>query len=739
MCNMKKTLLLFLILSYQIISAQTETSLAQTALSLKEAIGNFEELKKSGNKSRIAQAAFEIGKIYESETYSSKAIEYYYLSLQNSDNQLDKGFVTNVYSSLAESYILENELDSVLFYQNKILDYFKADKDIKGQLKTLQSIAQAQETTSDYQGALSTYGKIIQLSTDDLKERVHALNNIGCLHNKNQNFPLAIEAFNEAKKADESISTLKLTTLYCNLGIAHTNAQNTTKAIEYFNLADKIADEDIQKAKIAHLIASTYLEEKDWYNAQQYNNQTMSLAQKQSQSELLSLSYATAAAVHQGLFEYEDALIYYQKHLNIRDSIALENRLRQQALSQQQFLLEKSEKEIKLLLVNEEINDLTINRLELERNNQKLETDKYALESAQKEASLILLKKEKAIQTADLRNQELAALQAQQSLRLTRQQLEAEQKDRNITDLKQKEALQELQLAEQEATEKERILQIETLNQQQAISDLELEKQATFRQGAYAIGGLMLLILGLMAASYWFARRSNRRLAAQKLEIEKSHRETAAEKEKSDALLLNILPAATAKELKETGVATPRHYDQVSVLFTDFVNFTNFAENISAEDLISELNTCFVAFDNIIEEYGLEKIKTIGDSYMCAGGIPTSNKTNASDAVKAGLAMQVFIENRAKENQSKGCPCFQMRLGIHTGAVVAGVVGKNKFAYDIWGDAVNLASRMESAGEIGTVNISEATKSLVEKEFSCIARGEIAVKNKGEVGMYIVS
>ncbi|MGK0365321.1 MAG: adenylate cyclase [Saprospiraceae bacterium] len=124
---------------------------------------------------------------------------------------------------------------------------------------------------------------------------------------------------------------------------------------------------------------------------------------------------------------------------------------------------------------------------------------------------------------------------------------------------------------------------------------------------------------------------------------------------------------------------------------------------------------------------------------MCAGGIPTPNKTNAIDAVKAGLTMQAFITKRAKENKSKGRTFCEMRLGIHTGAVVAGVVGKNKFAYDIWGNAVNLASRMESAGEIGTVNISEATKSLDEKEFSCVSRGEVAVKNKGKVGMYIVS
>ncbi len=211
-----------------------------------------------------------------------------------------------------------------------------------------------------------------------------------------------------------------------------------------------------------------------------------------------------------------------------------------------------------------------------------------------------------------------------------------------------------------------------------------------------------------------------------------------SERAKSDKLLLNILPLETAQELKEKGHATPKHYDQITVLFTDFKGFTHLAEKITPEQVIQELDVCFLAFDEICEKYNLEKIKTIGDSYMCAGGLPVANTTNPIDVVSAGLAMQTWMDAWAKEKRAKGQETWELRLGIHTGEAIAGVVGKNKFAYDIWGDTVNLASRMESSGEVGKVNISETTYALVKDKFSCIFRGKISAKNKGEVAMYFV-
>lgn len=210
------------------------------------------------------------------------------------------------------------------------------------------------------------------------------------------------------------------------------------------------------------------------------------------------------------------------------------------------------------------------------------------------------------------------------------------------------------------------------------------------------------------------------------------------EKEKSDQLLKNILPVHTAEELKNTGRAQARKYDEATILFADVKGFTFTAEKLMPEDLVNIIDFYFRNFDRIVEEYGLEKIKTIGDAYMAAGGLPDDNKARPADVVRAAIAMQRFAEEAAQSQASKGWPPFSIRVGIHTGPVVAGVVGTHKFAYDIWGDTVNLASRMEQSGEPGKVNISGATFAFIKEDFECHYRGKIEAKNKGELDMYFV-
>ena len=209
-------------------------------------------------------------------------------------------------------------------------------------------------------------------------------------------------------------------------------------------------------------------------------------------------------------------------------------------------------------------------------------------------------------------------------------------------------------------------------------------------------------------------------------------------KQRSDELLLNILPAEVAEELKAKGTADAKQFNDVTVMFTDFKNFTQISEKLSPAELVAEIHTCFKAFDNIIGKYNIEKIKTMGDSYMCAGGLPVANTTNAKDVVKAALEIQHFMEQHLQQRKSEGKELFEIRIGAHTGPVVAGIVGVKKFAYDIWGDTVNIASRMESSGETGKVNISGQTYELVKDKFRCKHRGKIQAKNKGEIDMYFV-
>lgn len=221
------------------------------------------------------------------------------------------------------------------------------------------------------------------------------------------------------------------------------------------------------------------------------------------------------------------------------------------------------------------------------------------------------------------------------------------------------------------------------------------------------------------------------KILEQKNELEK-------EKKKSDELLLNILPSEVAEELMSKGTADAKQFNDVTVMFTDFKNFTQVSEKLSPEELVAEIHYCFKEFDNIISRHNIEKIKTIGDSYMCAGGLPVINETNAEDVVYAALEILDFIlqhiENRKKDKKEP----FEIRIGIHTGPVVAGIVGVKKFAYDIWGDTVNIASRMESSGEVGKINISGSTYELIKEKFKCEYRGKVQAKHKGEVDMYFV-
>jgi len=220
--------------------------------------------------------------------------------------------------------------------------------------------------------------------------------------------------------------------------------------------------------------------------------------------------------------------------------------------------------------------------------------------------------------------------------------------------------------------------------------------------------------------------------------VEERTRELNSEKEKSDELLLNILPSDTAHELKKHGKSKARSFEKVSVLFTDFKNFTKVSETLTAEELVEMIHQIYSEFDNIIHKHGVEKIKTIGDSYMAAGGLPIANETNPQDVVNAAIEILHFIEQEKQIRITANLPFLEIRIGINTGPLVAGIVGKKKFAYDIWGDTVNIASRMESSGEPGKINISGSTYEFIKDQFECTYRGKIHAKNKGEIDMYFV-
>jgi adenylate cyclase len=271
------------------------------------------------------------------------------------------------------------------------------------------------------------------------------------------------------------------------------------------------------------------------------------------------------------------------------------------------------------------------------------------------------------------------------------------------------------------------------------ISELQVEKlaadlrQASLRRtrNIYLFSGVLIL---LGAGGLWNRLRF----------VHRSRALIRKEKEISEGLLLNILPGPVAEELKVKGEAEAQLFDQVTVLFTDFKGFTAVSEQLSPKELVRDIHECFSAFDHIITKHGVEKIKTIGDAYMAAGGLPTPNGTHAFDVVRAALEIRDLMEQGKATRIQQGRPYFEVRIGIHTGPVVAGIVGVKKFAYDIWGDTVNIASRMESSGEVGMVNISGATCTLLQQDPAVAAflrftsRGMLPAKGKGDMAMFFV-
>lgn len=272
----------------------------------------------------------------------------------------------------------------------------------------------------------------------------------------------------------------------------------------------------------------------------------------------------------------------------------------------------------------------------------------------------------------------------------------------------------EREKAELELRQKENEIQLQLLNQ---------KRQRWIIWGVLVTALLLIVMVVGGYKRYIFIKRTNAIISW--------------ERDRSENLLRNILPRQTALELKQNGRVRAQRFESVTILFSDFKGFTRQAESMDPENLVKSIDYYFSHFDAIMEKYGLEKIKTIGDAYMCAGGLPFPMADHAIRVVEAAMEMLEFVEAN-RDNSLKGQVRFEIRIGINSGPVVAGVVGTQKFAYDIWGDAVNIASRMESASEVGKINIADGTYQLIKEVYDCKYRGSLAVKNHGDLDMYFV-
>lgn len=230
----------------------------------------------------------------------------------------------------------------------------------------------------------------------------------------------------------------------------------------------------------------------------------------------------------------------------------------------------------------------------------------------------------------------------------------------------------------------------------------------------------------------------NKKVQNQKNKISEVNALLEKEALKSESLLRNILPEKIIQDLKENQSFITEQYEECTVMFTDFKDFVKVTELLPPNEIVDELNYCFGYFDDIVKKYSIEKIKTMGDAYMCVGGVPTVNHTNALDVALAAMEMNEFIKQYQLDRKKSDKPFFEIRIGIHTGGLIAGVVGKSKFAYDVWGDTVNVSSRLEKASEPGRINLSEETYQKIKNYFNCSFRGKMSIKNKEDINMYFI-
>ena len=369
---------------------------------------------------------------------------------------------------------------------------------------------------------------------------------------------------------------------------------------------------------------------------------------------------------------------------------------------------------------------------ELESEKERLENERNTISQERTLLAKSVVDLEKA--TSNLNN--LISSRQRQINQMTKKQQEAEAviefNKRMVDSLKFEAWRDSVALTSQQALIERQEQDIVFQEQELQLANTEIQLRDSQRKLYLALGGIVLLLAGLMFWRFKEMKKYNDQLEA-KNEIIK------AEMLKSDKLLLNILPADVASELKTNGKVKTQFFDSATVLFSDFVQFSKIAASVSAEDLIEELDFIFSEFDKILKKHNVEKIKTIGDAYMCVGGVPKKSDGHAKRVANVAFEMQEFLETYNQDRKAKDLPEFQTRIGLHSGSLIAGVVGTSKFVYDVWGDTVNAADRMQSAGKAGLVNVSAATYELLKDEFEGEYRGKLQIKNMNDMEAYFIS
>jgi class 3 adenylate cyclase/uncharacterized protein HemY len=603
-----------------------------------------------------------------------------------------------------EKYIndgfFHSDADSAIALLNQLYK-FSEEADYKtGMIDALSTLGYGYFRTGNYPKALESYNKGLDLAkkANDKEGVANLLLKTGYIYHDNADLIMALAYYQRSLKIFEEINdTSGIGSVYNEFGNIYSEKEESEKALDYFQKAiaiNKKLDAEDDNSPIYLNIGRVYLDQKKISKALDYFKKGLAINEKDDDKLGIASGLGNIGDLYIMQGEYDKALDYLLRSLKITEAI-------------------------------EDIQGSTANLLAIGEIHAIQGKYFKSIESCKKSLAL-------AQDLGDLDDQMHSCqclYEAYKEIGKSNKALEYHEQMLLLSDsLKTEETTKKILSMEFSRTRMaDSLAQVEKDFEVEMLHRDEVRKKENNRNIAIAAGLFFLILAGGFYSRWRYVRKS-------KAIIEK-------EKDRSENLLLNILPSEIAEELKEKGSADARDFDMASILFSDFKGFTQISEKQTAKELVAEINHCFKAFDNICEKYSIEKIKTIGDAYMAAGGLPVPSDDSVKNTVLAALEMQSFIINRKVQKEAKNEIPFEMRVGIHTGPVVAGIVGVKKFQYDVWGDTVNIASRMESSGAIDKVNISQDTYNLIKKypQFKFESRGKIKAKGKGEVEMYFVT
>lgn len=658
-----------------------------------------------------AKALNTLGLAYGYIGNQEEQLAHYQQSLEISRSMDDQESMAKVFNNLASVHTSNGDFAKATRMHLKSLDIKRQTNDRKGEANSLYNLGVLNKKKGDYMAAIAYLDSCLKIETElgDKKSSASTISAIGNILRRQGNYSGAIQKLLQSLSLYESLENLKgISDLYANIGIIYEEQGNHDRALEYYRYSLKSKQELNDELGIASIT----------YNMGIVNRKVGDLHSALinfQKSERIWLQYDQKREYATAVSGIGDVLhLLSLEHFENNDKTEYQ-RLRSEAILHFKKALE----------LRKEINDgpgtaESLNGLAMVYS----KTKEYEKAIALHEEALALAEEAGAALTIQASAEALYKIYkgvGKASKALEMQDLYYKMRDSTLSLSNAKEILRQ---EFKHSYERQTLSDSLEFAKRDAIRDLEIKNKETnlSRQRIMLISISAFLIVSILLAIF----------------IHRSKKKTDELLARSDELLLNILPHQVAEELKQTGSAVARKYDSVTVLFTDFKDFTTIASTMDAEMLVEVIDEIFKAFDSIIGTYGLEKIKTIGDAYLAAGGLPTVTNDHALKMVQAAIEMQTHMMLIKKRRLANGQPYFETRIGIHTGPVVAGVVGTKKFAYDIWGDTVNTAARLESGGEVGRVNISETTFELVQEHFECEFRGEIEAKGKGMIKMYFV-